>query len=162
MPVVKQMKRRRNFLNKKNKLRSFKRIKCNVTNIISNTSKWCLLHYEVCRLLRLSPYDVCWYMMVVILWRLSVTTFVASWCLSPIRTFVTYRVCHSIFKSTIDCCPIWRLRVIPFWRFQLDSWLQLQDENEIRVAERTVYFQLRLHLYVGSRSSHILPLITVL
>ena len=98
MPVVKQMVRRRNFLNKKNKLRSFKRIKCNVTNIISNTSKWCLLHYKVCRLLRLSPYDVCWYMMVVILWRLSVTTFVASWCLSPIRTFVTYRVCHSIDK----------------------------------------------------------------
>ena len=35
-----------------------------------------LLHYEVCRLWHLSPYEVCWYMMFVSLWRLSLMTFV--------------------------------------------------------------------------------------
>ena len=51
---------------------------------------WRLLHYEVCQLWRLSPYDVCWYCIVYSVYDgCWITTFVALWGLSSM-TFVAF------------------------------------------------------------------------
>ena len=55
-----------------------------------------LSHCDVCRLLCLSHYYVCRIIGLVIFLGLSHMRFVALWCLSPIMTFVAYRVCRSI------------------------------------------------------------------
>ena len=91
--------------------------KINFYKFLENIILWCVLHYDVCRIMtfvalwRLSHYDVCRIMTFVALWRLSFMTFVVLWCLlhydvcrqlwrlSPIMTFAAYRVCRSIKKG---------------------------------------------------------------
>ena len=68
----------------------------------------CLLNFDVCRIMtivrlwRLSHYDICRIMMFVVYDIWHIMMFVALWRLSPIMTFVAYRVCRSIVY-TVPC-----------------------------------------------------------
>ena len=69
-----------------------------------------LSHCDVCRLLCLSHYYVCRIIGLVIFLGLSHMRFVALWCLSPIMTFVAYRVCRSINISYDAQCACYFLK----------------------------------------------------